>query len=55
MTTITLDQAEKQLAELMGRAKAGEDIVISDATVTAVRLVPFDPSTSYRDAARSTA
>ena len=48
MTTILIDQAEKELAALLSRAQAGEDIVISDRAGAGVRLVPVEAQKSYR-------
>jgi prevent-host-death family protein len=42
MTTVTIDKAEKQLADLLRRARAGEDIVISDGSDPAVKLTPLE-------------
>ena len=38
MTTITIDKAEKELAELIKRARQGEEIVITDGVEPGVKL-----------------
>ncbi|MFM9941901.1 MAG: type II toxin-antitoxin system Phd/YefM family antitoxin [Hyphomicrobiaceae bacterium] len=49
MTTISIEKAEKELADLVKRALAGEEIVISDGTGPGVKLAPLTPaSPSYR-------
>jgi antitoxin (DNA-binding transcriptional repressor) of toxin-antitoxin stability system len=40
MMTITIEQAEKNLAALLERARAGEEIIISDVTEPGVSLKP---------------
>lgn len=40
-TTISLHDAEQDLAALLKRARAGEDIVIADGTGPAVKLAPM--------------
>ena len=40
MTTITLEKAEKDLSQLIIRAQAGEEIVITRANEPVARLVP---------------
>ena len=40
MQTITVEQAEKNLAVLLERARAGEEIVISDGRQPSLRLAP---------------
>lgn len=47
MTTIALEKAEKELAGLIKRAQAGEDIVIADGEAR-VRLEPVAIEPSYR-------
>jgi len=42
MATITIDKAEKELAELIRRACAGEEIVISDEHGKGVILAPIE-------------
>lgn len=46
MTTITIHQAEKNLAALLARVRAGEEIVISDGERPGVKLSSL--TTSYR-------
>jgi antitoxin (DNA-binding transcriptional repressor) of toxin-antitoxin stability system len=48
MTTVTLDKAEKELAELLQRARAGEEVVITDGHGPGVRLSPVREAYSYR-------
>jgi antitoxin (DNA-binding transcriptional repressor) of toxin-antitoxin stability system len=52
MATINIDEAIKELAALIVRARLGEEIVIADGTGNAVRLAPVGPGvvdrTSYR-------
>lgn len=50
MTTITIDKAKDQLAELVKRALDGELIVIADENQTPVRLTPmtFNEATARR-------
>ena len=48
MTTINIDEAAKELATLIARARSGEDIVIADGDGHAVRLSPV----AQRDADR---
>ena len=40
MRTLTVEQAEKNLAALLERARAGEEIVISDGRQPSLRLEP---------------
>ena len=40
MQTVTVEQAEKNLAALLERARAGEEIVISDGRQPGLRLEP---------------
>jgi antitoxin (DNA-binding transcriptional repressor) of toxin-antitoxin stability system len=47
MTTITLDKAEKELAALVKRALAGEEIIIASGDEPGVRLAPVE-RVSYR-------
>lgn len=44
MTRITIEQAEKQLAALIKRARAGEEIIISDGPEPDVKLAPVEAS-----------
>ncbi len=49
MTTISIIDAEKELAALIERARQGEEIVISDGTKPGVKLAPVEPPMpSYR-------
>jgi prevent-host-death family protein len=49
MTTISLIDAEKELAALIKRARQGEEIVITDGTKPAVKLAPVEAvKPSYR-------
>lgn len=49
MNTITIEIAQKELAALIKRARAGEHIVISDADGASVKLAPVEAqATSYR-------
>ena len=56
MTTVTLEKAQRDLAVLVKRALAGEEIVIEASKVAAVRLAPIasasdqamPPGASYR-------
>lgn len=48
MTKITIDEAEKELAALIKRARSGEEIVISDGEEPGIRLEPVDPTASHR-------
>ena len=48
MTTITIEKAEKELADLVKRARAGEEIVISDGDEPGVKLAPVESKPSYR-------
>lgn len=42
MHTVHVDEAQGRLAELIGEAAQGEDVVIAREDGTAVRLVPVD-------------
>jgi antitoxin (DNA-binding transcriptional repressor) of toxin-antitoxin stability system len=42
MHTIHVDEARSRLAELIGEASEGEDVVIAREDGTAVRLVPVE-------------
>jgi antitoxin (DNA-binding transcriptional repressor) of toxin-antitoxin stability system len=49
MTTISLIDAEKELAALIECARLGEEIVITDGTKPAVKLAPLEAAKpSYR-------
>jgi antitoxin (DNA-binding transcriptional repressor) of toxin-antitoxin stability system len=43
MLTLTVEQAEKNLAALLERARAGEEIIISDGRQPGLRLEPVSP------------
>jgi antitoxin (DNA-binding transcriptional repressor) of toxin-antitoxin stability system len=43
-TTITVEKAQQELALLVKRALAGEDIVIESAGEAAIRLAPIEPA-----------
>jgi prevent-host-death family protein len=44
MTTIAIEKAEKELAALVKRARAGEEIIISDGGEPGIKLQPVEPS-----------
>lgn len=44
MTTITIEKAEKELAALVRRAIAGEEIILSEGQEPRVKLQPVEPS-----------
>jgi len=46
MTTIAIEKAEKELAALVKRARAGEEIIISDGGEPGIKLQPVE--SSYR-------
>ena len=48
MMTITIEQAGKNLAALLERARAGEEIIISDGQEPGVRLEPVEHKPSLR-------
>jgi antitoxin (DNA-binding transcriptional repressor) of toxin-antitoxin stability system len=48
MMTITIEQAGKNLAALLERARAGEEIIISDGQEPGVRLEPVGRKPSLR-------
>ncbi len=49
MTTVSLIDAEKELAALIERARQGEEIVITDGTKSGVKLAPLEAAKpSYR-------
>jgi antitoxin (DNA-binding transcriptional repressor) of toxin-antitoxin stability system len=48
MTTITLDKAKADLAALLDRALAGEEIIIANGDAPGVRLAPVAEPSSYR-------
>ena len=48
MMTITIEQAKKNLAALLERARAGEEIIISDGQEPGVRLEPVKRASSPR-------
>ena len=48
MTTIKIDDAEKGLAELIKRARQGEEIVISDGDGQDIKLAPIESMRSRR-------
>lgn len=48
MTTITIEKAEKELAALVRRAIAGEEIIIAEGEQPRVKLQPVEPKTSLR-------
>ncbi len=43
MQILTVEQAEKNLVALLERARAGEEIVISDGRQPSLRLEPVNP------------
>ena len=42
MTTFTLERAERELGQLLKRARAGEEIVIADGVEPGIRLAPVE-------------
>jgi antitoxin (DNA-binding transcriptional repressor) of toxin-antitoxin stability system len=48
MTTITIEKAEKELAALVRRAIAGEEIIISEGEQPRVKLQPVESKTSLQ-------
>lgn len=48
MSTVSVADAQYRLPELMERAAAGEEILITREDGTRVRLVPVDPATQPR-------
>ncbi|MEQ1717931.1 MAG: hypothetical protein ABL907_18475 [Hyphomicrobium sp.] len=52
MSTINIEKAAVELAELMERARAGEDIVIADAAGNAVRLSPVPGEQAAKTSSR---
>ena len=42
MTVFTIDVAETQLASLVARARAGEEIVLTEGERTVARIVPTE-------------
>jgi antitoxin (DNA-binding transcriptional repressor) of toxin-antitoxin stability system len=43
MTTVTIEKAEKELAALVKRAVAGEEIILSEGEEPRVKLQPVEP------------
>ena len=50
MTTITLDKAQNDLATLVERALAGEEIVIEMPSAAAVKLSPVETQPAFDEA-----
>ena len=50
MTTVTIEKAEKELAALVERARAGEEIIISHGGEPRIKLQPVEPSYRGRGA-----
>ena len=53
MQTVTPEYAAQHLAELLDRARGGEDIVIADGSKPIARLVPIDDWDAQQDEAHA--
>jgi prevent-host-death family protein len=50
MTQLDIHEAGEKLADLIARARAGEEVIISEQGKTDVRLVAVDPNAPVFDA-----
>jgi len=48
MATVTIETAQMTLSQLITRAEAGEEIILTRGAQPVVKLVPIEPTTAKR-------